>query len=235
MVLKIGIWPKFPAEDNVIVPIEMSGVLAAFAEFYKRESSQRLLKWSHNNSSVTLSGRFDKGAKEFQLTAFQSWVLLLFNQRGSISAEEMIRMLGVDFEDLRRILPSFMKTKVLLRVKSDQTGLQLSDIFSVNEDFASPHRKMQIPLAVPRISAANSARAQQTIEEDRKPAIDACLVRIMKSRKQISHQDLLTECHQQLSSRFCPEPKLIKLRIEDLIKRDYIERVPESSMYRYLT
>jgi hypothetical protein len=234
MVLKIGIWPKFPSEDSVIVPPEMSSILALFGEFYKRELSQRLLKWSHSNSSVTLSAKFDKGSKEFQLTAFQSWVLLLFNNRTAYSAEEMMRALGLDFDEIRRILPSFAKTRVLLR-KSEQPTLGQGDIFTLNTDFTSPHRKMQIPLAVPRISAANSARAQQFMEEDRKPAIDACIVRIMKSRKQISHQDLLAECHQQLSSRFCPEPRQIKLRIEDLIKRDYIERVPDSTMYRYLS
>lgn len=233
MVLKVGIWPKFPTEDAVIVPPEMSGVLALFGEFYKQQFSQRILKWSQSNSAVTLFGRFDKGAKEFQLTAFQSWVLLLFNAKDSYTVEDMMRRLGIDFEEIRRILPSFTKLKLLVR-QSNQPALTPGDVFAFNPDFSSPNRKMQIPLAVPRISAANSARAQQVIEEDRKPAIDACVVRIMKSRRQIAHQDLLTECLQQLSARFCPEPKQIKLRIEDLIKRDFIERVPDSTMYRYL-
>jgi hypothetical protein len=212
----------------------MQCILELFAEFHKKEHSQRVLKWSHSNSSVTLSARYDKGSKEFQLTAFQSWVLLLFNRQSSYTVDDMTKALGIDLEEMRRILPSYVKTKILQR-RSEQPSLSLGDVFTVNAEFSSPHRKMLIPLAVPRISAAHSAKVQSLMEEDRKPAIDACLVRIMKSRRQISHQELMADCVQQLSSRFMPEARQIKLRIEDLIKRDFIERVPDTTMYRYLS
>jgi cullin 3 len=51
----------------------------------------------------------------------------------------------------------------------------------------------------------------------------------------LDHNNLIAEVTQQLSSRFKPEPSMIKARIEALIEREYLER-DESNMkvYQYL-
>ena len=72
------------------------------------------------------------------------------------------------------------------------------------------------------------------VEEDRTNAIEAAIVRIMKARKALAHQQLVAEVLTQLAF-FRPDPKLIKRKIESLIDRDYLERDPESNnTYRYL-
>lgn len=45
----------------------------------------------------------------------------------------------------------------------------------------------------------------------------ACIVRIMKNRKQMSHNDLISEVAHQLANRFNPSMSVIKKRIEALI------------------
>ncbi len=42
------------------------------------------------------------------------------------------------------------------------------------------------------------------VDEDRKPQIDAAIVRIMKARKQLDHNSVVVEVTQQLRSRFLP-------------------------------
>lgn len=42
----------------------------------------------------------------------------------------------------------------------------------------------------------------EDVEQDRIHAIDASIVRIMKSRKVLAHQQLVTECVEQLSATF---------------------------------
>lgn len=49
-------------------------------------------------------------------------------------------------------------------------------------------------------------------------AIDASIMRTMKSRKVIPHQQLVLECVEQLGRTFKPDFKVIKKRIEDLIE-----------------
>ena len=88
------------------------------------------------------------------------------------------------------------------------------------------------------------------VDEDRKHEIEACIVRIMKSRKQLNHNQLVTEVVEQLNKRFQPSPLIIKKRIEvkiliscsflivflqGLIEREYMKRSDhDRKLYIYL-
>lgn len=70
---------------------------------------------------------------------------------------------------------------------------------------------------------------------DRRAVIDASIVRIMKARRHLDHQQLTAEVFKQLQSRFHPEPTEIKRRIENLIEREYLERDEEDGrFYKYV-
>lgn len=58
---------------------------------------------------------------------------------------------------------------------------------------------------------------------EREFILDACIVRIMKSRKTIKHNELLPEII-KIVNHFKPEIPFIKRRIESLIEREYIKR-----------
>ena len=80
-----------------------------------------------------------------------------------------------------------------------------------------------------------SSETQEKVEEDRKHQIEACIVRIMKARKKMDHNNLVAEVTKQLSNRFIPNPAIIKKRIENLIDREYLERSKEDiKTYNYL-
>lgn len=90
---------------------------------------------------------------------------------------------------------------------------------------------MQLKLRMPELVAAPS---EKSIVEDRKPAIDAAIVRVMKARKTLDHNDLLAEVTRQLQY-FQPQPKIIKAQIESLIEREYLERSKDNEkVYNYL-
>eukprot|EP00695_Tsukubamonas_globosa_P003537 TRINITY_DN683_c0_g1_i1.p2 TRINITY_DN683_c0_g1~~TRINITY_DN683_c0_g1_i1.p2 ORF type:complete len:88 (+),score=45.61 TRINITY_DN683_c0_g1_i1:161-424(+) len=79
-----------------------------------------------------------------------------------------------------------------------------------------------------------SSQSVSAVQEDRKHVIEAAIVRIMKMRKVLDHQQLILEVSQQLMM-FKPDPKFIKKRIEDLITREYLERDKDSpNRYKYL-
>ena len=73
------------------------------------------------------------------------------------------------------------------------------------------------------------------MEEDRKPQIEAAVVRIMKARRVLDHNSIVAEVARQLSARFVPNPTVIKKRIESLIEREFLERdAADRRLYRYL-
>ena len=72
------------------------------------------------------------------------------------------------------------------------------------------------------------------IEIERGATIDAAIVRIMKSRKVLSHVHLISEILQHLSF-FIPDPKQIKQRIEMLIEKEYLRRdITDNKSYHYM-
>lgn len=51
----------------------------------------------------------------------------------------------------------------------------------------------------------------------------------------LDHNSIITEVSRQLSSRFIPNPAVIKKRIESLIEREFLERDKDDrKLYRYL-
>ena len=81
-------------------------------------------------------------------------------------------------------------------------------------------------------SLDDTSSVQKRVEEDRGVQIEACIVRVMKARKTLQHQQLVSEVMTQLQS-FKPTPPNIKRKIEVLIERDYLERESGNS-YKYL-
>jgi hypothetical protein len=126
------------------------------------------------------------------------------------------------------------KSAKILTKSGTIKNVQPEDKFNVNADFESKSRKIKIPNLILKISATDVDEINKTMKEDRKHAIEACVVRIMKARKQMNHQQLILEVSTQLMQHFKPNPKVIKRRIEDLIVREYLERDEnESNVYKY--
>jgi hypothetical protein len=64
---------------------------------------------------------------------------------------------------------------------------------------------------------------RKKVDEDRKHEIEACIVRIMKSRKQLNHNQLVSEVVEQLNKRFQPSPLIIKKRIEVISQTTFLQ------------
>ena len=79
----------------------------------------------------------------------------------------------------------------------------------------------------------NINKVDQEVQKERAMIIDAVCVRIMKSRKTLSHTLLISEIYSQL--RFPIKPSDLKKRIESLIDREYLERdASNAQIYNYL-
>ena len=74
-----------------------------------------------------------------------------------------------------------------------------------------------------------------TVEADRRFMIDAAIVRIMKTRKTMQHNNLIAEVTRQVGNRFTASPQMIKKCVEGLIEREYLQREQsDRRVYNYL-
>ena len=111
-----------------------------------------------------------------------------------------------------------------------------SDLFVVNDGFTSKFIRVKINTVSAK--GESDPERQETrfkVDDDRKHEIEAAIVRIMKARKKMQHNLLVTEVTNQLKSRFLPSPVVIKKRIESLIEREYLARSPDDmKLYTYV-
>lgn len=97
-------------------------------------------------------------------------------------------------------------------------------MFSFNAEFKSKLYRVRIPLVSQKETKSTTDAVPEPVAEDRKHLIEAAIVRIMKTRKTMQHNNLVAEVSRLLSTRFAPSLTLIKRRIESLIEREYLER-----------
>ncbi|KPI83950.1 cullin-like protein-like protein [Leptomonas seymouri] len=235
LVAKKGIWPpRLSSEPDIVVPSFIQRPLDALRDDYLAGKSGRVLTWSHDCSSGEVQGTFAKGTQLFLVCGIQALVLLCFNSTQSCTPQHIMDHCHVKFAALQRHLPPLIRGRILVR-KSRKPQLQLDDELGVSDEYVCRARKARLPPSLARVSIGASEHIAKQVEEDRKPAIDVALVRIMKGRRSLEHSDLVLECQQQLSARFSPDIKLIKLRIEELIRREFIARDSRNkSLYHYI-
>ena len=234
-VLTAGSWPTYPrAEINL--PRELERARDAFAAFYLGKHSGRKLVWLNGLGHCVLRARFDKGEKELCTSTFQAAVLLLFNSARdeSMTAREILDASGMEDGECRRTLQSLAcgKHRVLTKTPKGRDVAD-TDVFTVNAAFTERLFRVKINSIQLRETEADAAETNEKVFQDRQYQIDACLVRVMKTRKSLAHQSLVSETFAQIA--FPAKPADVKKRIESLIEREYLERDRnDPQTYNYL-
>ncbi|CAE7845522.1 culC [Symbiodinium microadriaticum] len=133
------------------------------------------------------------------------------------------------------------------------------DVFTFNALFTSKLRRVKIPLVVLKDGGGSGScngggsgggggggyadmvlgdglgGVPAAVEEDRRHMVEATIVRIMKARKTLGHNELVAEAMRQCAHRFTPDAQSVKKRIESLIEREYLQRdANDRKKYNYL-
>nr|XP_017236635.1 PREDICTED: cullin-3A [Daucus carota subsp. sativus] len=237
-VLTTGSWPTQPIV-TCNLPAEMSSLCEKFRSYYLGTHTGRRLTWQTNMGTADLKATFGKGQKhELNVSTCQMCVLMLFNNADRYSYKEIEQATEIPSADLKRCLQSLacVKGKNVLRKDPMSKDISEEDVFFVNDNFTSKLYKIKIGTVVAqKESEPEKQETRQRVEEDRKPQIEAAIVRIMKSRRVLDHNNIITEVTKQLQSRFLANPGEIKKRIESLIEREFLERDgTDRHLYRYL-
>ncbi|KAJ2765870.1 hypothetical protein IWQ56_003930, partial [Coemansia nantahalensis] len=129
------------------------------------------------------------------------------------------------------------KYKILTKTPASR-DVSPADTFAFNSGFSAPQYRIRIPVVAARSSVESEqekAASLVTIDKERQYLVEAAVVRIMKARRQMPHEQLVNEAVGQLSPRFLPTPKMVKDAVGRLIDREYLQRSPDDPrLYIYL-
>ncbi|KAM4663007.1 cullin-4B [Discoglossus pictus] len=232
-ILTMGYWPTYVPME-VHLPAEMVKLQEIFKTFYLGKHSGRKLQWQSTLGQCVLKAEFNEGRKELQVSLFQTLVLLMFNEGEEFSFEEIRQATGIEDGELRRTLQSLAcgRARVLVKIPKSK-DVDDGDKFTFNDDFRHQLFRIRINQIQMKETVEEQASTTERVFQDRQYQIDAAIVRIMKMRKTLSHNLLVSEVYNQL--KFPVKPADLKKRIESLIDRDYMERDKENpNQYNYV-
>ncbi|KAJ2018673.1 ubiquitin ligase (cullin) of SCF [Coemansia sp. S16] len=253
-VLNLVSWPYSPPDVKLEVPPVLSNVCEQYKRYLDDKHPGRKLSWLWNIARAEIklflpnaTGPAAKNGYIFQLTTYQLVILLLFSAESgpgtgygtpagpTLTYAQLLAATGLGEDIVLGELEIFCKARVLnssMGLGSD--AVSTSATYSLNVDFKSKHL---------RVNLANMKKSEQkreikdtmrAVDEDRMFTIQAAIVRIMKSRKQLSHRQLIEETINQIKP-FQAQVSNIKKTIDQLIDKEYLERDANSrDLYNYL-
>ncbi|CAJ0583287.1 unnamed protein product, partial [Mesorhabditis spiculigera] len=211
------------------------------AIFYNTPKSAVDEPMSSTGPSPKRPSRVNESSKILCVSTHQMAVLMLFNAKEVITCAEIASATNINDKELQRTLQSLSMGKasqrVLVRNGAATKDIEESDEFYVNDQFTSKLVRVKIStiLDTKVANQKETVEVKEKVEDDRKHEIECAIVRIMKSRKELDHSNLVSEVVRQIEARFKPPLTVIKQRIEALIEREYLQRnKDDAKVYQYL-
>jgi len=140
---------------------------------------------------------------------------------------EICKLSNISQSQLKITMLSLVKANILYK-KTKGTNINNEEEFKLNGKYENKLRRVKVNQIQIVETKKEFKKCETKIFKDRQYQIDACIVRVMKARKQLFHQQLMAQCIKQL--RFDAQPTQIKKRIGALIENEYIERDKEKKL-----
>jgi len=194
-----------------------------------------------------------KAPIQLVLTPLQASILMIFNQVPKISFEDLMLQLWPNTAAARTMLSSsqgggalhdmsleeilrfaiqplvYFKYKVLGKEKDadpKKESIKKTDVFLLREKIPAKKlpRKIQFPPGSAKQTQKEANQDHELVMKQREFEIEAAMVRVMKARNRLDWNQLQVEVISILKSRFIPDAKMLKKRLESLIDRKFMER-----------
>ena len=233
-VLSAGFWPlgRTPTV-TARVPEDIQRFVDLFRKFYDTKFVGRRLSWLHHKCSGDIILRGFEKSYMVNMSTYQYAVLNLFNRATALTAGEIIRATDLTQENLKNLVESMIGSYDRILTVSPPVSDQFTEasVIRVNENFSNSSMEFKLPSVLPQ----EIQQARSSINEDRSMFLQAAIIRIMKSRKTMKHNDLVQEVIRQSAGKFQPNISNIKKAIEGLIEKEYLKRNTEmNEVYEYI-
>ncbi|KAI6353891.1 hypothetical protein MCOR25_008843 [Pyricularia grisea] len=229
-ILGTGFWPLQVPNTAFNPPAVISEDCERFTRFYKNKHDGRKLTWLWQLCKGEVRATYCKQSKApytFQVSMYQMAILLMFNDGDRHTHEEIASTTSMNSETMDPVLGLLLKARVLL-ADSDKPGPGTT--YSLNYDFKSKKVRVNLNIGLKTEQKQEEVETNKTIEEDRKLLLQSAIVRIMKARKRMKHNQLVSETIGQIKGRFVPKIPDIKKCIEILLDKEYLERLEDDEL-----
>ena len=224
-VLSHNTWPLNNTQPKFILPVEFESSVKAFTDFYNGKLNGRKLEWIWDHCRGDVLHK----KHTFHTSTFQAAVLLQYNSGDEYSIQALASNTGLQMSALKQVLHILVKVNLLR--SDDTTSAELDNgsapetaVIKFNDAYKNKKTRMNINVPLKTEVRRETEKMDKSLEEDRKIVIQASIVRIMKMRQRIKHQNLLGEIPLQLKNKFIPTVPMIKRCIDFLIDKEYMKR-----------
>ncbi|ELR19099.1 cullin family protein [Acanthamoeba castellanii str. Neff] len=217
----------------VALPVEFLHAQERYTQFYTDLTAKsKKLFWIPALSSAVVSASFTKGKKEFRVSLHQASILFLFNDSSALTLNDILRHTKMDKEECALLVKQLVKIKLILSVNAG--GDSNAETFQVHDAFANKRFSINLNAAQLKLAKGESDQARESALQSRRYSAQAAVVRIMKSRRVLTHNELVSETMAQLKFPF--EIGWLKRVLEALISSGYMARTTraDQAAYEYL-
>lgn len=257
-ILRTNVWPSIVTVPYLrTLPIEVKVAMALASDCYRRQWPNRKLEWSHQCCSCSVDVRYANFGKkanrvEVTLPLVGASILSYFDLVCSdvVRIDEVMHAVVVSNAPSSSVVPApprrsqfelvlerLVQSKVLLMLDNDEnvtSEMNSACLIAANKSFVSKARKINM---IPKHRSADNAvkPADAEAKARRDILLKAAIVRVMKSRRELSHEELFGLVVQQLRSQFLPSMAHFKTILAELIETEYLKRKDsDNKSYEYL-
>ncbi|ODN04879.1 Cullin-1 [Orchesella cincta] len=236
MVLSYGSWPFSPdTNDGFLLPQVLEPCVNIFSQYYQEMHTGRKLNWLYSKSKGEVVANCFGNKYTFVLSTYSIGVITQYNTKDSYKLYELSEATQLREDIVTQIVQLFMKAN-LLKSNHAEDKLSLQSEITLNKGYKNKRFKVNLMQPLKTEVKIEDEKTQASVEDGRLMECQAAIVRIMKARKFLEHQNLLSEVISQLNHRFKPSIPLIKKSIDILIEREYLGRKEgEHNTYEYRT
>lgn len=207
--------PHFRTPFNV--PEALVGAVSLFKKFYNTKYQGRKLTYLHHLSKAEVGVQYAmKGRLRVMTSTFQMGVLLHFDTQHSdvVTFGDLRSATMLEDHPLKVALLSMLKVKFLKSADGVKHSVWTDESkFGLVKNFASKRNRvnLNVPVAVEGLRSAPQAAVEAPeIRRERELKLQAAIVRIMKARKTMDHNLLVSETTTQVQKWFAPKVSMIK-------------------------
>ena len=222
-----------------------------FNNYYETNFKGKQLTLILTLGSVDMVVNFKDKNYFLNLTSIQAFTLMHFNKIDEIDINFLVTIFNLKekFIIFNHLIP-LIKSGMIFTDKvcnldfkkgEDRDKLEKEKIeeliqnvtkITLNRNFSFKQQKL---IFKEFINLDNTNKVvSNTVTLERKNLLESTIIRVMKSKQIVEHNELISEVISGVNSFFVPEISAIKTRIENLIEREFIKRTENINKYMYI-